>query len=390
MEGADLDRLRLPLMVSSAENEEAMYTAFTVTVDLKEGITTGISASDRAHTIRRLADPTADASQFRRPGHIFPLRYRTGGTLVRPGHTEASVDLARLAGCHPSGVLCEIVDKATGEMARTPLLREYAAAHGLKCITIADLIRYRLRHEQLVEHQGSTPVASRHGPLTLHSFRSALDGSEHLALVVGSISSDRSAAASPQGPVHVCVHHEQHGVDLLTGVTAATSGTLVSESTSSSGNGGAAGGLSSPSCSSSSLDGALCAVASQGGGVVLYMRSRSGDVQDVDGRSSSSRSSILTQCRALHQQQQAGSNGTGPAGNGAAGEGAQDSTFDLKAYGLAAQMLRALEIQTVALLSDDPRQRQALSSCGVEITSSQPRLQVQQHMQQQQHAVTLG
>eukprot|EP00983_Pelagomonas_calceolata_P076535 1153452-Pelagomonas_calceolata.AAC.2 len=179
--------------------------------------------------------------------------------------------------------------------------------------------------------------------------RSALDGSEHLALVVGSISSDRSAAASPQGPVHVCVHHEQHGVDLLTGVTAATSGTLVSESTSSSGNGGAAGGLSSPSCSSSSLDGALCAVASQGGGVVLYMRSRSGDVQDVDGRSSSSRSSILTQCRALHQQQQAGSNGTGPAGNGAAGEGAQDSTFDLKAYGLAAQVRRVCREKTSML-----------------------------------------
>lgn len=151
-------------------------------------------------------------------------------------------------------------------------------------------------------------------------------------------SNNGSPAVSLQGPVHVCVHHEQHGVDLLTGITAAVSGAPSSESASSSGNGSVAREAGSPSCSGSSLDGALCAVASRGGGVVLYMRSRSGDVQDVDGRSSSSSSSILTQCRALHQQQQAGSNGVGSAGNGAVGNGMLDSTFDLKAYGLAAQV----------------------------------------------------
>jgi 3,4-dihydroxy 2-butanone 4-phosphate synthase / GTP cyclohydrolase II len=134
-------------MVPTAENEESMYTAFTVTVDLREGITTGISASDRCKTIRALGDPQTTAALLRKPGHIFPLMAREGGVLARPGHTEAALDLARLAGCSPAGVLCEVVDKATGEMARTGQLLEMAKQHGLKCITIEDLIRYRLEHE---------------------------------------------------------------------------------------------------------------------------------------------------------------------------------------------------------------------------------------------------
>ncbi len=154
MEGQDLDRLRLPLMVSSAENEESMYTAFAITVDLREDITTGISASDRAKTIRHLANPAAVSGDFRRPGHIFPLRYRPGGVLVRPGHTEAALDLARLSGSFPAGVLCEVVNKEDGSMSRTPELLAFAKQHNLKCITIADLIRYRLRHDQLVQESG--------------------------------------------------------------------------------------------------------------------------------------------------------------------------------------------------------------------------------------------
>jgi 3,4-dihydroxy 2-butanone 4-phosphate synthase / GTP cyclohydrolase II len=124
-----------------------MYTAFTVTTDLREGTTTGISASDRCQTIRALADPATRPEDLRRPGHIFPLIAQEGGVLKRPGHTEAAIDLARLAGCYPAGVLCEVVDKATGEMARTEQLLEMAKQHDLKCITIEDLIRYRVEQE---------------------------------------------------------------------------------------------------------------------------------------------------------------------------------------------------------------------------------------------------
>jgi len=193
MEGADLDRLNLPLMVRSDENEDTMYTAFTVTVDLRDGITTGISASDRAKTLRTMADPAATAADFRRPGHIFPLRCRPGGVLVRPGHTEASVDLARLAGSFPAGVLSEIVNKRDGSMARTPDLLEFAKQHGLKCISIADLMRYRLRHEQLVTLSDTATVTSRHGPLTVHTFTSALDGAEHMVVVMGDATSTAQA-----------------------------------------------------------------------------------------------------------------------------------------------------------------------------------------------------
>eukprot|EP00798_Chlamydomonas_sp_ICE-L_P015530 gene15530-21619_t len=185
MEGKDLDRLKLPLMVNSSENEDTMYTSFTVTCDLRDGITTGISAADRAKTVKHMADPEAEAGDFRRPGHIFPLRARPGGVIVRGGHTEAAVDLARLAGLSPAGVLCEVVNKKDGSMARTPELLEMAKEHGLKCITIADLVRYRLRHEKLVSHAGSAVVDSKHGSLTVHTFKSSIDGAEHLALVSG-------------------------------------------------------------------------------------------------------------------------------------------------------------------------------------------------------------
>lgn len=148
MTGADLDRLQLPLMVPTPENEEAMTTAFTVSVDLKAGTTTGISASDRSATCVALADPTAQPDDFNKPGHIFPLRARPGGVLQRRGHTEAGVDLARLAGCSPAGVLCEIVDRRDGSMAQTPQLLEFARRHDLRCITIDDLAQY-MRSQQL-------------------------------------------------------------------------------------------------------------------------------------------------------------------------------------------------------------------------------------------------
>jgi len=153
MEGADLDRLKLPLMVPPSENTDAKCTAFTITVDLRNGTTTGISASDRAKTLRALANTDTDPTELRRPGHIFPLRYEEGGVLRRRGHTEASVDLARLAGCRPAGVLCEIVNRRDGSMARTPQLFKFAKLHGLKIITIEDLVNYRQSHEALPQEQ---------------------------------------------------------------------------------------------------------------------------------------------------------------------------------------------------------------------------------------------
>lgn len=143
-------QLDLPLMVTSKENSESMYTAFTVSVDATHNTTTGISAQDRATTIAALAQTDSTPDTFRRPGHVFPLVYHHGGVMNRPGHTEASLDLCQLAGCRPAGVLCEVTNR-DGSMARTPECLEFAKQHGLKCITIADLIRYRAATEAFVE-----------------------------------------------------------------------------------------------------------------------------------------------------------------------------------------------------------------------------------------------
>lgn len=145
MPGADLDRLELPLM--TRDNEEGMRTAFTVSVDARQGTTTGVSAAERAHTIRALADPESGAVDFVRPGHVFPLRYEPGGVLTRPGHTEATVDLALLAGCRPVGVLAELVND-DGTMMRDAQLRRFADAHGLLLVSIEDLVRYRRERDE--------------------------------------------------------------------------------------------------------------------------------------------------------------------------------------------------------------------------------------------------
>ena len=161
---ATADRLNLPLMVSSKENEDAMKTAFTVSVDLATS-TTGISAAERAATIAKLGDPNAEESDFVRPGHVFPLRYREGGVLKRTGHTEAALDLARMAGCGDAGVLCEIVKDEDGSMARLPDLKKFSEEHGLKMVLISDMVRYRRKREQLVElfdrlTNGAVPMAA--------------------------------------------------------------------------------------------------------------------------------------------------------------------------------------------------------------------------------------
>jgi 3,4-dihydroxy 2-butanone 4-phosphate synthase / GTP cyclohydrolase II len=191
------DDLRLPLMVE--QNTESQRTAFTDTVDLMEGITTGISAADRAATLRGLADPTLSYQSFARPGHIFPLRARPGGVLKRAGHTEAGVDLARLAGCQPAAVICEIQND-DGTMMRLPGLRKFCAEHGLLLSSIAQLIEYRRHNERLVERMGEATVPTEHGTFTCVAYKSTIDNIEHLAFVKGSITGTE--------PVLVRVHSE--------------------------------------------------------------------------------------------------------------------------------------------------------------------------------------
>lgn len=177
---------RLGISPMAAENRESHGTDFAVSVDAAEGITTGISAYDRAATIRILGDPAAHPEQLVQPGHVFPLRARPGGVIQRAGHTEAAVDLAQLAGLNPSGIICEILNE-DGSLARLPDLIEYKKKHGLKLISIADLIEYRLTRDRLVKRVETTPFASEYGDFSLHSFRSILDDRRHLALSMGDL-----------------------------------------------------------------------------------------------------------------------------------------------------------------------------------------------------------
>ena len=192
-----LDRLEIPLM--TPHNRDRMRTQFTISVDARDGVSTGISARDRAHTARVLADSATEPWEITRPGHVFPLRYREGGVLSRRGHTEAAVDLARLAGLTPVGVLVEVVND-DGTMKRGAQLREFADEHGLAMISIDDLVRYRHRTEELVERVAETRLPTRHGEFTAYGYRSTIDGSEHLALVYGDVAGDE--------PVLTRVHSE--------------------------------------------------------------------------------------------------------------------------------------------------------------------------------------
>jgi 3,4-dihydroxy 2-butanone 4-phosphate synthase/GTP cyclohydrolase II len=189
------DYLRLPPMTS--ENTSRFGTAFTESIEAREGVTTGISAADRAHTIRVAIDPASTANDLARPGHVFPLRARRGGVLVRAGQTEASVDLARMAGLIPAGVICEVMNE-DGTMARVPDLAGFCAEHGLKMVTVADLIRYRLQHERYIHRAGEAQLPTPYGEFRMISYDSEVDGAEsHVALVFG----------EPKGePVLVRVH----------------------------------------------------------------------------------------------------------------------------------------------------------------------------------------
>ena len=195
--GERLDALELPLMVP--DNTEAMRTAFTVSVDARAGTTTGISAADRATTIRGLVDESTRPEDLARPGHVFPLRYRPGGVLARPGHTEAAIDLARLSGLAPAGVLAEVTNP-DGSMARRPQLEVFASEHDLRMISIADLVAYRRARAGRVARVAASRLPTAFGHFAAYAFESLSDGVQHLALVRGDVSSG--------GPVLVRVHSE--------------------------------------------------------------------------------------------------------------------------------------------------------------------------------------
>ncbi|MBS1264623.1 MAG: Riboflavin biosynthesis protein RibBA [Acidimicrobiaceae bacterium] len=309
------DELDLPLMV--VDNTESMRTAFTVSVDLAEGTTTGISAADRVATVAGLADSSCGPGQFARPGHIFPLRARNGGVLKRAGHTEAAVDLCLLADRAPVGVLCEIV-KDDGGMARMSDLEEFAECHGLTVLAIADLIRHRRRYEKLVDQFASARIPTRYGDFTAHAYRSRLDEDEHVAFVLGDIS-------TVDVPL-VRVHSECLTGDLLGSIRC--------------------------DCGSQ-LDASLEAIGREGAGVIVYLRGH-------EGRGIG----IAHKLRAYELQDE--------------GLDTVDANLeqglpvDSREYGVGAQILSDLGVTRMRLMTNNPVKYGGLEGYGLEIADRVP------------------
>jgi 3,4-dihydroxy 2-butanone 4-phosphate synthase/GTP cyclohydrolase II len=314
---ADCDRLELPPMYHV--NQDKRGTAYTVSVDAREGVGTGISATDRARTVRLLADAASTAADFTRPGHVVPLRAKEGGVLRRPGHTEAAVDLCRLAGLRPAGVLCEIVSQKDVEgMALLDELEVFTAEHGLTLISIADLIAYRRRTEKQVIAVAEARIPTRHGEFRALGYTSVLDGTDHVALVRGEIGDGWG--------VLVRVHSE-----CLTGDV-----------------------LGSLRCDCGpQLDAALAAVAAEGRGVVLYVRGH-------EGRGIG----LLHKLQAYQLQDR--------------GADTVDANLELglpadaRDYGTGAQILVDLGIRTMRLLTNNPTKRAGLEGYGLEIVDRVP------------------
>ena len=314
MLGKRLEELRLPMMTQ--DNTARLGTAFTVSVDVLKGATTGISAYDRAATIRALIDDGTLPDDLGRPGHIFPLRYMEGGVLKRAGQTEASVDLTRFAGLYPAAVICEVMAD-DGTMARMPALTEFARAHDMKIVTVADIITYRREHEKLIERVAEARVPTMHGEFRAVSYRSIVDPNEHIALVKGDIDSEK--------PALVRVHSECLTGDVFGSVRC--------------------------DCGAQ-MELALKTIEKEGTGVFLYMRQ--------EGRGIG----IHNKLKAYALQDD--------------GMDTVDANIalgfapDPRQYGVGAQILIDLGVKKMRLLTNNPQKRVGLEGFGLEIVGQEP------------------
>jgi len=302
------DELHLTTQV--ADNTSFLGTAFTVSIDARRGVTTGISAADRATTILVAVDPKSRPQDLARPGHIFPLRAKNGGVLVRPGQTEASVDIARIAGLYPAGVICEIMNE-DGTMARLPQLQEFAAAHNLKMITVADLVRYRISKEKLVRRVVETDLPTVYGQFRAIAYENIVNGDVHLAMVMGEVKTN--------DPVLVRVHTENVTCDMF--------GSLIDDT-------------------GFQLHTALEKIAGEARGVVLYLRQRDHSLD------------LVNQLRTYNVMQQSGLSKR---------EASLETGYGLdRDYGVGAQILHDLGLRQILLLSNHPPKVAALE--GFELT----------------------
>ncbi|MGA7340356.1 MAG: 3,4-dihydroxy-2-butanone-4-phosphate synthase [Terracidiphilus sp.] len=349
----------LRLFPMTQQNSSRFGTAFTETIEAREGVTTGISAADRAHTIRTAIDPGSTYSDLARPGHVFPLRARRGGVLVRAGQTEASVDLARMAGLNPSGVICEIM-RDDGQMARIPDLILFCREHNLRMLTVAELIRYRLRHERYIVRAGEAQIQTRHGEFRMIEYESEVTGGEsHIALVRGDLCADCPAVQG--GPFGEDSGPRQGSPGRTEGRTPCTRPVLVRVHTRCT-----AGDVFAADCRCHEiLDQSLRMIAEEGCGVVLYLHNTSrgfeidrspsgafgpGGTAAPAGESGASVGRLI-----LHQELRAR-------------EGSQARTGRiLRAIGLGGQILSDLGIQRIRLLSNTPMHIPALEGFGLEI-----------------------